>query len=355
MQQAEPTRNENSKNAPDKPVAKRALADYARPILGGGLMGLANLVPGISGGTMLVATGIYEQFVEAVADVTRLRFKLRSIIFLGVVALAAVFAIMLLAGPVKFLVHEHRWVMSSLFIGFTLGGVPIIWKMLPHRSAGVWMSAVCGFAFMVGVAFLQNANSGEVKSQTAWYLMFSAGAVAAGAMVLPGISGAYLLQVMRVYVPILTGVKLFSSALKKMDFSAMSEPICTILLPVGLGVLVGIAGISNLFKFLFKRFETQTLGVLLGLLVGAVAGLYPFQQGVAPQVGDIVQGKKLTAQALADLDPGKYPSEFFTPNATQIVLAILLIFAGFAATMLIAKVGKNGKADSEISSGDNNE
>ena len=92
-----------------------------RGVFGGILMGLANLVPGISGGTMLLAAGIYPRFIESISDVTRFRFRFRSLLCLGSVVFAALIAILLLAGVLKDLVVDHRWIMYSLFIGLTLG------------------------------------------------------------------------------------------------------------------------------------------------------------------------------------------------------------------------------------------
>lgn len=114
-----------------------------RGVLGGILMGLANLVPGISGGTMLLAAGIYTDFINAVAEVTTLRFRKRSLVLLASVGLAAGSAIILLAGVVKDLVVDHRWMMYSMFIGLTLGGIPVIWKLIQRstRESGVARSS----------------------------------------------------------------------------------------------------------------------------------------------------------------------------------------------------------------------
>ncbi len=115
----------------------------ARSLFGGLLMGLANLVPGISGGTMLLAVGIYEMFIEAIADMTRFRFRFRSLLVLGCVVLAAGIGIVLLAGLLKDLVLDHRWIMYSLFIGLTLGGLPVVWRMATPVSSPLWIAAAC--------------------------------------------------------------------------------------------------------------------------------------------------------------------------------------------------------------------
>ena len=108
-----------------------------RSAIGGTLMGLANLVPGISGGTMLLAAGVYPGFISAIAEITTLRFRPRSIATLGAVVASAALAILLLAGTVKALVEDHRWVMYSLFIGLTLGGLPLVWRLARPATTGV--------------------------------------------------------------------------------------------------------------------------------------------------------------------------------------------------------------------------
>ena len=125
----------------NKTQQEEAEAEQSTPVIraaaGGTLMGLANLVPGISGGTMLLAAGIYPRFIRAIAELSTFKFRRASIIVLAVVALCAAAAIFLLAGPVKDLVVEYRWVMYSLFIGLTLGGVPIVWQMARQLEAMV--------------------------------------------------------------------------------------------------------------------------------------------------------------------------------------------------------------------------
>lgn len=114
----------------DAPAPLPTATILARGGMGGVLMGLANLVPGISGGTMLLAAGIYPHFIRAVADVTTLKLRRQSLLVLAVVVSAALVAIVGFAGLVKDFVIEHRWVAYSIFIGLTLGGVPVIWRLM---------------------------------------------------------------------------------------------------------------------------------------------------------------------------------------------------------------------------------
>ena len=325
--------------APDAQVPAAGLA--TRGVVGGVLMGLANLVPGISGGTMLLAAGVYPRFIRAIADITTLQFRRESLIVLGSVGVSAGLAIALLAGVVKGLVVDHRWIMYSLFIGLTLGGVPVVWKMAKPGSRSLWIGAVVGFVAMALLGIAQSTGAGQGGGdESSRLLLFVAGVAGASAMILPGVSGGYLLLVLGQYVTILGGIEAVVTALKARDIAAIWDPALNIVVPVGVGVVIGVVAVSNLLKVLLARYEKPTLGVLLGLLVGAVVGLWPFQQGVAPAVGSMFKGRVLTAELLAKLPAHKYPTEFFSPSVTDIAAAMGLIVVGFAITMLVARLGR---------------
>ncbi len=309
-------------------------------------MGLANLVPGISGGTMLLAAGVYPQFIQAIAELTTLKFRRSSMIVLASVVAAAGLAIVLFAGPVKTLVVDYRWVAYSLFIGLTLGGVPIVWALIPKRTAAVWVGAAIGFAAMAALAVAQGGGAGAEggTAQPGFVLMLLAGVAGASAMILPGISGGYLLLVLGVYVPILAGVDAVKVGLKAGDIAALQAPILDVVLPVGIGVVVGVVVVSNLLKWLLSKYELPTLGSLLGLLVGAVVGLWPFQRGVPPEVGAVFKGQRVTAQTLPELKVEDFPTEFFTPDATQVLAAVGLIVLGYLVTVGVARLGGRGSS-----------
>jgi putative membrane protein len=318
-----------------------------RGLFGGVLMGLANLVPGISGGTMLLAAGVYPQFIGGVAEITTFRFRLRSIVLLAAVAVGAIGAIVGLAGPVKDLVVHHRWIMYSLFIGLTLGGVPVLWGLMKRLTAASIIAAVIGIALMAVMAFIQPRGGATAPGESHPYLLYAfAGLAGAAAMVLPGVSGGYLLLVLGQYVAILSAIAIARDGVAERDWAAISQAMYVII-PVGIGVLIGIVGVSNLIRWLLERFPQATLGFLLGLVLGAVLGLWPFQHGVPPEVGSIFRGDEviLVDDALVmaatgrPIEPEEYPTAFFTPAWWQILAALAIIVGGFLASMLIAHLG----------------
>ena len=321
----------------------------ARSSFGGVLMGLANLVPGISGGTMLLAAGIYPDFINAIAEVTKFRFKWPSLIVLATVVVSAGVAILIGAGLLKELVLNQRWIMYSLFIGLTLGGVPLVWKMAKPVDTSVIIAGVLGFAAMASLAVLQAMN---IVSQSQGSILMSlvAGLAGASAMILPGLSGGYILLLLGQYVPILSAIDQFKEALKARDISAAMDPAFSVLLPVGIGVILGVVVVGNLIQWLFNSHRKPTLGVLLGLLLGSVVGLWPFQIGVEPAIGDTIKGQEVTAETIAEIDKEDWPTEFFTPKVTQIAGSLTLIAMGFGVTVAVSRIGggkesQNAEAD----------
>ena len=308
-------------------------------MLGGGLMGLANLVPGISGGTMLLAAGIYPRFIQAIADLSALRFRKSSFWVLALVGGAAALAILLGAGPIKDAVVNHRWAMYSLFIGLTLGGVPVLWGMARPATNAFWAGTAAGLVIMAALAWLQLAGSDSGAARDGVVMMFVAGVAGASAMILPGVSGGYLLLVLGVYVPVLSAIDALVESMRAGDWAGLMEPFQSVVLPVGIGVAVGVLVISNFVKVVLDKYEQPTLGVLMGLLVGAVFGLWPFQEGVEPKVGEMYKGQMLTAERLAELSPDKYPTAFYTPTFTDVMMAIGLVGVGYMITTLVAQIG----------------
>jgi putative membrane protein len=319
-----------------------------RGALGGVLMGLANLVPGISGGTMLLAAGVYPAFIAATAEVTRLRFRPQSVVLLATVATCAAAAILLLAGPTRELVIEHRWIMYSLFIGLTLGGVPLVWRLARPATPAVWGGAAGGFLLMAAMAFgpvVGGSSEGSIP------MLVVAGVAGAGAMILPGVSGGYVLLLLGQYLPILEGIDKFKDVLSGLADGALDTVLLrealAVVIPVGIGVVIGVVGISNGVRWLLDRFPKATLGFLLGLLLGAVVGLWPFQQGAPPQIGDSFKGQVVTAESLVSIDPEDYALERFRPTPGQVLGALGLLLAGLGATLAIDRVGRGrGEAGS---------
>jgi putative membrane protein len=303
-------------------------------------MGLANLVPGISGGTMLLAAGIYGEFIEAVAATTRLRLRRPALLFLLAVLGATAIAIAIFAGPVRDLVVEQRWLAYSLFVGLTLGGVPALWRLAQPITTGVWAGIMAGFVAMSLVGLAQHSGATAVGiTGSGVPALILAGAAGAASMILPGISGGYLLLILGQYVVILGAIERAVKALRGLEFAALVEPVVYVIAPVGVGLVLGVALMSNLLRHLLRAHRAVTLGVLLGMLGGVVVGLWPFQEGVPPLPGTQVKGVLVTVENAGDFGADDWPLRVFPPSAGQAGLSVLLVIAGAGATRLVSRVG----------------
>jgi putative membrane protein len=295
-------------------------AGAVRTAIGGALMGIANIIPGVSGGTMILATGLYENFVEAVADITSLRWRLRSWRFVITLGCAAVVAIGASVFPIRWGLDHIHHLMFGLFIGLTLGGVPLLWReMRPVRASGI-AATVAGVALMAFIAFALT----RTPLPETWLTFLVAGFIASAAMVLPGISGSYLLLIFGLYSPLTTAIKEFIEALRSVDVGAAVSIGLRVIFPIGIGVLLGIGGLTNVLRALLKRYHQATLGFLLGLLLGSVLGLYPF----APlqEKGEIIA-----------------PARELTPLNIALVLAAVVL--GFLATFAVSRMGNRPSAE----------
>ena len=218
---------------------------------------------------MLLAAGVYPQCIRGIAEVTTLRFRAPTVLLLGTIAAAAGVAIIALAGQVKGLVIDHRWVMYSLFIGLTLGGVPVVWRLLKPFTRAAGIGTACGIAVMAAMTALRPGSS-TAEPSSHFILMLLAGVAGAAAMILPGISGSYLWLILGVYLTVLTAIEqlkitIIGTLQHGGGWRPMIEPLM-VLAPLAIGVGLGLAGISNLMRMLLARFEKANLGRAAGLI-----------------------------------------------------------------------------------------
>lgn len=312
-----------------------------RVAVAGILMGTANLIPGVSGGTMVLAMGFYQEFIDSVADITAFRFSLRRILFLGILGGFAIAAILGLAGVILYLLFHYPVVMFALFIGLTLGGAPTMARSLKPWRADVIVATVLGFGLMVGVLLLRQGAG--FPHNTA--MDVASGVVGATTMVLPGISGSYMLLVMDQYEHVIGAVK---------------ERNLRIIVPVGIGAIIGIVGLAHALKWLLRRHARPTIGVLLGILLGSVVGLWPFgklpgHKALAecspaqlrtfiadkqiPNIADLPD-EQLAEAILLHWDERGQP-DYTAGNITRAAIAVAL---GFIATLALSRLQPGGRS-----------
>lgn len=308
-------------------------------------MGIANVVPGISGGAMLLMLGVYSHFIQAMARFTTLRANLATLVILACVGSGAVLAILLSAGFIKDTILTHRWQTFSVFIGLRLGAIPIVYRLARPTSnvpaptahhAKLLVGALAGLAITVGLALMQYTGQAGAEASTP-VTRFLAGLVGASATILPGMDGSYFLLLMGEYVPILSAIDDIKDGILNGNWSLAWSGFVTCI-PVGIGVALGLGGVSVVLRWLLAKHRSITVGVLLGVLVGAIGGLWPFRKGVPPQPGDIIGGLTITTENAATIEPDKWKMVFFSPAPTQIAASIALIALGTAIAYLFAKL-----------------
>ena len=316
----------------------RSGAIAIRSVIGGAFMGLANLVPGISGGTMLLAVGVYPQFISGVAEVSTLRFRPKVLLMLACVVGAAGVAIGGFAGVIGSLLDRYQWAMYCLFIGLTLGGAPLLWRMLRPVDSTVITSGAVAVLLMALLALTDPDRIGSQATPglAAYAMLIVAGFSGGAAMILPGVSGAYLLLILGQYRAIVDAVARAADGARAGDWVVALQTL-HVLIPVAIGVGLGVVGVSNLVRRLLANYERATLGFLLGLLCG---GLWPYNEPIPPQVGDIVRGVALTtAELVASVDPEDYRTITVLPSFAQVLGGSALGLVGFTASWGISRVG----------------
>jgi len=342
-------------------AAEQAAGRFPLPIairagIAGLLMGIANLIPGVSGGTMILAMGLYEEFIDSVADVSALRFSLRRLVFLGIVGCFALGAIVGLAGLILYLLFHHTIAMFALFIGLTLGGAPLLFKSLRPVRTDVVIATLVGLGLMLGV-FLLKSGKGMPHNTV---MDFVSGVIGSTTMVLPGVSGSYMLLVLDQYERVVGAVDDLKEGLQSRSVAALAGCL-KILLPVGIGAVLGIVALSNVLKMLLHRHHRVTVGVLLGILLGSVVGLWPFAKAPSENalarrtLGELqafatkwqipgreaVTGKHELVKHIIENWEGRMTSPF---TAGSIGIAVGLVAVGFSATYSLSR----GRAGGEV-------
>lgn len=276
-----------------------------RTLIAGALMGAANLVPGISGGTMVLACGLYAHFVDSAADLTRGKPTRPSMLFIALLFGAKFAAMGMLGTVVSKAVVEHRSLAYALFLGMTLAGTPVLWRVLregearqetgeqksKRRIVALAACVIVGVALMAALAWSTPDTAGKPDGQADYRpasnipLDAAAGAAAYSAMVLPGVSGGTLKLALGRYEPTVWSIGQLGDAVNPWASAAPLGDFLPILLPYVIGAIVGLVVVSNALKWLMHSYERPVAAVLLGVLWGSVLPIWPF--ATWPTLGEV--------------------------------------------------------------------
>ena len=240
-------------------------------ILRGVVIGLANIIPGVSGGTMMVSMGIYDTIIGCINSLFK-DFK-RCIKTLWPYALGMVLGILGLAKLITFLLGAYPLPTNMAFIGLILGGLPMILKKMKGEKKGIAgvIAFVLAFALVVGLKIIGGGNSTDATITLnigQLIILFIMGAIAAATMVIPGVSGSMMLMLLGYYNPIVGSVSGLVDALLSGNISAILG-CCGVLIPFGIGVVVGIFAIAKLIEVLLRRFPGPTYCAIMGLVTAS--------------------------------------------------------------------------------------
>ena len=230
----------------------------------GMMMGASDVVPGVSGGTIAVVLGIYDQLIEAVNGFFSKEWKkhLGFLIPLGIGVLAAIF---LLAGVIEYLFEHYPGPTQFTFLGLIIGVLPY----LLHKSEAKYKFKVnhffllfIGIAIVASMLFFRSDTTAPITDITlaTYGFLFLAGFIASAAMILPGISGSFLLLIIGVYGTVINAISEF-----KIDIIAV----------VGLGIAMGILVMSKVIHYFLEHYTTATFAVIIGLVTGSIFVIFP--------------------------------------------------------------------------------
>ena len=267
---------------------------FVMDIVKGILIGIANIIPGVSGGTMAVSLGIYDKLIASVSNLLKdwknsLKVLLPLAIGLGIGIVGFTYAI-------EYLLSHHTFVTCIAFVGLILGGLPVLVtslkKELRSSSSSVGISGVLAFLILFSIAvFLPMLNSEEEVLRTfsvtpmTLILLFLVGVIASATMVVPGVSGSLVMMILGYYYGIIETIKSFLDAVRAFDMTGIIHGFM-LLFPFGIGVLLGIFLIAKLITFLFNRYGVQTYCAILGLIAASPFAIF-YNTGVIAKLSSL--------------------------------------------------------------------
>lgn len=285
-------------------------------------MGAADVVPGVSGGTIAFISGIYEELLGSISNINlelfktlknegfKIAWKKLNGNFLLALFLGIFISVVSLAKAIKYLLENEPILLWSFFFGLVLASIIYIAKQIKKWNFISVLVLIIG-AF---VAYYITTLNPLVNENSSLLFMFIAGALAICAMILPGISGAFILVLLGAYKPIL---------------SAVSDKDLKTIAVVGLGAIVGLLSFSKILKWLFNHYKYYTLAVLTGFIIGSLNKIWPWKETITWRTNSHGEQVPFNQQSVL-------PSNF--DGDAQLLFAILLAFIGFALILGMEKL-----------------
>ncbi|WP_346882029.1 DUF368 domain-containing protein [uncultured Algibacter sp.] len=301
---------------------QRHLKDYLIISFKGLAMGAADAVPGVSGGTIAFISGIYEELINTISNVNISLFK--TLFSQGFKIfwkqLNGSFLLALLSGIIisfvsfmklaKYLLEFHPILIWSFFFGLIVASIFFVGKQITKWSATTVMALIVGAIIAFYVSKLPSLGTNE----SPWFL-FIAGAIAICAMILPGISGSFILIILGAY-------KTLSNAIHNIDFTKIIIFVC--------GAIVGLLSFSHVLKWLFKHYHNITLAILTGFIFGSLNKVWPWKNTLSWHTDSKGLETPLLQESI---------SPFSFNGDSQILFAAILMVLGFLTIFILEKLG----------------
>lgn len=248
--------------------------EFLKAALKGIVIGVANVIPGVSGGTMMVSMGVYDTLLSCITGLFK-QFK-KSILTLLPYVVGAAVGIVALASVLKYLFSNYPLPTYTAFIGLILGGVSPLLKLIDKKKINAL--AMLLFVLFAALIIFMALSYPEESDATVNFSLAQAGillvmgVIASATMIIPGVSGSMVLMLLGYYQTILNAIDGLKSALFAADLGmALTE--LKILVPFGIGVVIGIYAVAKLIEWLIARFPQYTYVSILGLVVASPAAL----------------------------------------------------------------------------------
>ena len=285
-------------------------------------MGAANVIPGVSGGTIALITGIYERLINAIKsfDVNALKLLLNrqwrafwtatDSTFLLALFAGIGFSIISLARLLEYLLEKHETLTMAFFFGLILVSIFFVGKTVKHWGVTAWLMLIIGIVVATGIAFLAPASENST-----FFYVFLCGIVAMCSMILPGLSGSFVLIIMGNYALIL---------------AAIGNADVGILLPLALGCIFGMVAFSHLLSWIFKNYHDQTIAMMTGFIAGSLLIIWPWKTTLTDS---IAREGKPAKEVITGYD-------WFIPSVgdSGTLLALLLALGGALALYVMEKL-----------------
>jgi putative membrane protein len=312
-------------------MQRRSLKEYLLLFSKGVAMGAADVVPGVSGGTIAFITGIYEELLNSIRSVNGdavkllLRFDLAGFwkhingsFLVGLLA-GIGFAIATLSRVVLYLLANHPEMLWSFFFGLIVASALVVGKKITRWRPGVVLALIVG----VAIAYYVTVATPTQTTEDYWFIFLS-GAIAICAMILPGISGSFILVLLAKYEFILNAVK---------------ELKIAVILTFGLGCVTGILTFSHVLNWMLQRYHNLTIALLTGFMVGSLNKVWPWKQTLETYTDRHGEIKPLVQ---TNVLPSTY--ETIVGRESYLIYGVLLAIFGFALVYFIDKITDDNTA-----------